>query len=259
MPDEVVVLGSASGLPTGQRFNAAYALKVAGKLFLLDCGAPVSSLLYRYDLDPLDVDSVFISHWHLDHIAGLGLLLSQNHLLKRTNHLNLYGPRGTRGKINRLLSDSFLLLDELHYPLEVTNVKLKRKYKAGLLRVTFFKTQHLEAGKYKIRFGPRAVACGMQIQGPGWQLLYSGDLTSPQELSPYVAGCDLLIHELAHIRPEEVAEFAAAARVPQVLISHIGPPYNEAPDRITQAFAGRYSGQLTIAHDGMHVLLNNHQ
>jgi len=39
MPDELLVLGSSDGLPNGRRFSSAYTLTVAGKLYLLDCGA----------------------------------------------------------------------------------------------------------------------------------------------------------------------------------------------------------------------------
>jgi ribonuclease Z len=94
MPDELIVLGSSSGVPTKQRFPSAYALRVTGKLFLIDCGAPVSTLLYRYELDPLDVKAVFLSHWHMDHVAGLGMFLTQSHNLKRKNSLRVYGPLG---------------------------------------------------------------------------------------------------------------------------------------------------------------------
>lgn len=258
MPDELLVLGSSSGVPTRRRFPVAYALTVAGKLFLLDCGAPVSTLLYRYGLDPMDVQAVFLSHWHMDHVASLGLFLSQNHLNDRPGPLKVYGPRGTRGKIRRLLTDSFLLPYELNYKLDVTNVKpgKKKKYKEALLRVTYFKTQHLERSKYKSRFGRKATACGLVINGPGWRLVYSGDVRSPKELAPYVGGCDLLIHEMAHPRPEEVADFVASAQVPQVLISHIGPEFDESPEKIKQIFADRYSGRLTIAEDGTKVQLN---
>jgi ribonuclease Z len=255
MPDEFLVLGSASGVPTRRRFAPAYALTVAGKLFLIDCGAPVSTLLYRYDLDPLDVQAVFLSHWHMDHIAGLGLFLSQNYLLKRSHPLNIYGPRGTRGKINRLLADSFLLPEGLGYELNLTNMEMETKVKEALLKVTFFATQHLERPKLKAQFGPKALACGMVINGPGWRVVYSGDLRSPHELSVYVNGCDLLIHEMAHHRPEEVAEFAATANIPHVLISHIGPEFDESPEKIIEAFQGRYTGQLTVAEDGTKIEL----
>ncbi len=255
MPDELLVLGSSSGQPTRRRFAPAYALTVAGSLFLIDCGAPVSTLLYRYDLDPTDVQAVFLSHWHMDHIANLGLLLSQNYLLKRTRPLNIYGPRGTRSKIERLLADSFLLPDGLGYELDITVVKPDKKYKEALLRLTFFTTQHLERPRLKAQFGPRAVACGIIINGPGWRIIYSGDLRSPAELSPYINGCDLLIHEMTHHRPEEVAEFAAMANIPQVLITHIAPEFDESPERIVKAFQGLYRGKLTIAEDGTRVQL----
>jgi ribonuclease Z len=256
MPDELIVLGSASALPTQRRFPSAYALKVASKLFLLDCGAPVSTLLFRYGLDPIEVRAVFLSHWHMDHVANLGLLLSQNHLRKRARALHIYGPRGTRGKIRRLLFDSFIIAAELSYKLNITNVEIAESYQEGLVQVTFFETQHLEQPKYKTYFGPKAVACGMIIEGPDWRVIYSGDVSSSQELAPYVEGCDLLIHEMAHHRPEAVAEFAAAARIPHVLISHLGPEFDETPEKITTAFAGRYHGDLIVAEDGVRLRLS---
>ena len=140
MPDELIVLGSSSSVPTQHRYASAYALKATSKLFLIDCGAPVSSLMYRYDLDPIDVRAVFLSHWHMDHVANLGLFLSQNHERKRPRSLHVYGPRGTRGKIRRLLTDSFLLPEELNYKLNVTNTKPDQIYKEALVRVSFFKT-----------------------------------------------------------------------------------------------------------------------
>ncbi|MCB0194383.1 MAG: DUF1670 domain-containing protein [Anaerolineae bacterium] len=255
MPDELIVLGSGCGIPTQRRFPSAYALKVTSKLFLIDCGAPVSSLLYEYDLDPVDVRAVFLSHWHMDHVANLGLLLTQNHHQKRSRALQIYGPKGTSGKIQRLLQDSFLLRDELSYKLKTTTVKSDEKYTESLLQVTFFRTQHLEKPKYKTHFGKKAAAYGMVIDGPGWRIVYSGDIGSPQELSPYVEKCDLLIHEMAHHRPEEVAEFAAAAKVPHLLISHIGREYDESPEKIRTAFAKHYQGDLVIAEDGTRLRL----
>ncbi len=256
MPDEVLVLGSSSAIPTRQRFPSAYALNVAGKLFLLDCGAPVSTLLYRYDFDPVDVQAVFLSHWHMDHVANLGLLLSHNHQRKRDQKFNVYGPRGTRGKIRRLLTDSFLLPNNLSYKLKITNVDPGKTYKQALLRVTFFKTQHLDRPQTQAHFGPKAVACGMILNGPGWRVVYSGDTQSSTELMPYVKDCDLLIHEMAHHRPEAVAEFAEEAKIPNILISHIDPEFDESPQKIAAAFARRYSGNLIVAEDGTRVQLS---
>ncbi len=256
MPDELLVLGSSDGLPNGRRFASAYALTVAGKLYLLDCGAPVSSLLYRYGYDPVDVQAVFLSHWHMDHVAGLGLFLTQNNLLHRPGLLTLYGPAGTRGKTRRLLVDSFILPEELKYRLKIINIKAKKRYKEGLIQVEYFRTKHLEHPKFKGRFGNKAIACGMVINGPGWRLVYGGDVASPNDLAPYVANCDLLIHELAHPQPEEIAEFAEVTQIPRLLLSHIGFEYSQTPEKVAKIFAKRYSGQLTMAEDGTKVELS---
>ncbi len=255
MPDELLVLGSASAIATANRFASAYALTVAGKLFLIDCGAPVSSLLYRYDLDPLEVDSIFLSHWHMDHVAELGPLLVQNRLLHRPCPLNIYGPKGTQGKIRRLLAASFMLMENMGYELNITNIKPGKRYQDGLIRFRFFKTEHLEETHYKTDFGEQAIACGLVINGPGWRIVYSGDLTSPTELAPHLGKCTLLVHEMAHVRPEAVADFAETTKIPCVLVSHLPPEFAEAPEKIVDAFAHRYSGQLIVAEDGLRVKL----
>jgi ribonuclease BN (tRNA processing enzyme) len=192
----------------------------------------------------------------MDHVAGLGLFLTQNHLRKRPTPLTVYGPRGTRGKIRRLLRDSFLLLDELSYPLKVRNIKAQKKYKEALVEIDYFKTRHLERSRYKKRFGNKAVSYGMIITGPGWRVVYSGDLRSSLELAPYLDGCDLLIHEITHPSLEKLGEFIETTSVPHLLLSHIKPEQDEAPEKIGQILADRFSGQLTIARDGTKIQLS---
>lgn len=255
MSDELIVVGSSSAIPTQRRFPSAYALNVTGKLFLVDCGAPVSTLLYRYNLDPIEVEAIFLSHWHIDHVANLGLLLSHNHQRRRSRKLQVYGPRGTRGKIWRLLNDSFMLPENLSYKLKATNIKPGIIYKQALLRTTFFETQHLDRPELKTHFGNKAIACGMILNGPGWRIVYSGDLASPDELAPYVKNCDLLIHEMAHHPPEVVARFAESAKIPHVLVSHIDPKFDDTPEKIEKAFAKHYSGNLIVAADGVRISL----
>ena len=255
MPDELIVLGSSSASPTARRFPTSFALKVTDKLFLIDCGAPASSLLYRYGFDPQDVQAIFLSHWHMDHIANLGLFLTHNHNLRRSRSLKVYGPRGTRGKIDRLLNDSFLLRENLRYKLKVSNVKSNSSHKEALLKVKFFKTQHLENPKLKTHFGRKATSLGMILDSPSWRIVYSGDINSPQELGPHVKGCNLLIHEITHAPPEAIADFAESAQIPHLLICHIDAAFDGSPERIKAIFARRYSGNLMIAEDGLKVSL----
>ena len=255
MPDELIVLGSSSASPTARRFPTSFALKVTDKLFLIDCGAPASSLLYRYGFDPLDVQAIFLSHWHMDHVANLGLFLTHNHNLRRSRSLRVYGPRGTRGKVDRLLNDSFLLRENLRYKLKVTNAKSNSSHKEALLKVKFFKTQHLESPKLKTHFGRKATSLGMILDSPSWRIVYSGDINSPQELGAQVKGCNLLIHEITHAPPEAIAEFAESAQIPHLLISHIDTAFDQSPERIKAIFGRRYSGNLIIAEDGLKVSL----
>ncbi|RMF00234.1 MAG: DUF1670 domain-containing protein, partial [Chloroflexi bacterium] len=128
--------------------------------------------------------------------------------------------------------------------------------KEGLLRVSFFQTRHLERPDLKTQFGRKAAACGMVFKGTDWRAVYSGDLASPQELSVPAKGCDLLIHEMAHTSPEAVAEFATSAKIPHVLITHIGAGFDQSPGKIADVFSKYYSGDLIVAEDGTRVQLS---
>jgi hypothetical protein len=64
------------------------------------------------------------------------------------------------------------------------------------------------------------------------------------------------VHELAHHRPEAVAEFAEAAKIPYVLISHIAPDMTK-PRKNSEKFRKRYNGQLIVAMDGTTVRLDH--
>ena len=88
---ELVVIGSASATPMPDRFCSTYALVAGPDTYLLDCGAPVSTLLYHVGLDPMAVNAVFLSHWHIDHVAGRPLLISQQ------NCLGARDPSGSTG------------------------------------------------------------------------------------------------------------------------------------------------------------------
>ena len=77
------ILGTASALPTVNRYPSAQVLDVRGRLFLIDCGEGVQMQIRRQHLSILKLDTVFISHLHGDHCLGLVGLISTLGLLDR--------------------------------------------------------------------------------------------------------------------------------------------------------------------------------
>jgi ribonuclease Z len=92
----LTVLGSSSAKPTLKRNPAAYLLKVNDDSYLFDCGEGTQLQLMRYGFNFNKIRAIFITHLHLDHIAGLTGLISTMSLLNRLNDLAIFAPEGLK-------------------------------------------------------------------------------------------------------------------------------------------------------------------
>ena len=86
------VLGTASALPTTDRYPSAQVLDVHGRLFMIDCGEGAQMQIRRAGLSFLKIEHICISHIHGDHVFGLFGLLSTMSMLGRASDLRIYAP-----------------------------------------------------------------------------------------------------------------------------------------------------------------------
>ncbi len=88
------VLGTASALPTTERYPSAQVLNVRGRLFMIDCGEAAQIQIRKAGISFLKIEHMCISHIHGDHIFGFFGLLSTMAMLGRSAPLAIYGPKG---------------------------------------------------------------------------------------------------------------------------------------------------------------------
>ena len=97
VPDGLAVAfcGTGSPLPDRTRAGPCTAVIAGGKLFVFDAGDGASETLALMGLSPARVSAVFLTHFHSDHIDGLGGLALQ-HWGAGASHapLPLYGGKG---------------------------------------------------------------------------------------------------------------------------------------------------------------------
>lgn len=87
------VLGTASALPTTERYSSAQVLDVRGRLFMIDCGEGAQMQLRKAGISFLKIEHICLSHIHGDHLFGLFGLLSTMGMLGRSSQLNIYAPK----------------------------------------------------------------------------------------------------------------------------------------------------------------------
>lgn len=90
------VLGTASALPTTERYPCAHVLNVRGRIFMIDCGEGAQIQLRKAGISFLRIEHICLSHIHGDHIFGIFGLLSTMGMYGRSSQLNIYAPKTFR-------------------------------------------------------------------------------------------------------------------------------------------------------------------
>jgi ribonuclease Z len=95
----ITFLGTVSGVPSLQRNHPAIALEYFTDyrdVLLFDCGEGTQKQLMRAGISFMQINKIFITHWHADHFAGLIPLIQTMNLEKRNNLLTIYAPEAER-------------------------------------------------------------------------------------------------------------------------------------------------------------------
>ena len=100
---EIVILGTASAIPTEDRNHPAMLLKFEGHNMLFDCGEGTQRQLRIAKESPMKIQNIFISHWHGDHVLGLPGLLQSYGMNNRRDSVHIWGPVGSKKRLEHLM------------------------------------------------------------------------------------------------------------------------------------------------------------
>jgi ribonuclease Z len=198
---KVTLLGTGSPRPSEERNGPSVLVEVGGKYLLFDSGRGVVQRLQQLDIRISDIQQIFLTHLHSDHVSALDDIWLTGWVYQRPIPLNIYGPEGAKSFVDHLrqaysydvqLRNQYSGLD-LNAGAVVTNdIKPGVIYSENGIKVTAFLVDHRPvdpAYGYRIDFGERSV-------------VISGDTTYSQSLVDHSAGTDLLVHEIMAVKSE---------------------------------------------------------
>jgi ribonuclease Z len=110
--------GTAGSVPSARRGLPAVLLRRGGDRVLFDCGEGTQRQLLR-SVGLLDLDSIFITHFHADHWLGLPGMLKSFALRERTEPLSVYGPVG----LQALMAEMRVVFGRLPYRCEIVELE----------------------------------------------------------------------------------------------------------------------------------------
>jgi ribonuclease Z len=233
---DVLFLGTAGSSPSQRRGLPATLVRRGGDRLLVDCGEGTQRQLMR-SAGLIELEELFITHFHADHVLGLPGMLKTFALRQRERPLTVYGPRGLR-RLFELLAP---VVGRLTFPLQLVELEPNDELARDGYRLAAFATDHGVAGVgYSLVEDPRPgafdpvrarelgvspgpdfgrlqrgeVVDGVrpdQVMGEprrGRKVVLSGD-TAPSDMTRLVAWeADLLVHEatFAHEEADRAAE-----------------------------------------------------
>ena len=115
------VLGTASALPTTERYPSAQVLDVRGRLFMIDCGEGAQMQIRRAGISFLKIEHICLSHIHGDHLFGLFGLLSTMGMLGRSSQLNIYAPSAFQPVLDFFLAH---FADGIKFPVNYVRLEM---------------------------------------------------------------------------------------------------------------------------------------
>ena len=185
-------IGTAGSAPTARRGLPATVVRRGGDRLLFDCGEGTQRQLLR-SIGLIDLEEIFLTHFHADHFLGLPGMLKTFGLRGRETPLTIYGPPGLRALFEALRPVVGPTAYEVRLVELEPNVPLERD---GYLVAAFAVAHRVRAYGYVLvehdrpgRFDQeRARELGVEA-GPDFGRLQSGEPVS-------VDGRD--------VRPEEV-------------------------------------------------------
>ncbi|MGH6899248.1 MAG: MBL fold metallo-hydrolase [Geminicoccaceae bacterium] len=210
----VRVLGCGDAFGSGGRFQTCFMVATETGRCLIDCGATAMVAMRRFGVDPGSIDTVFISHLHGDHFAGLPFLLLQQHFVDRRDRpLTIAGPPGTRLRLLAALDVMFPGSAGMEWGFALRFIELTVGHTAqlGPFAITPFPVVHPSG----------APAFAFRLVVAGRILAYSGDTEWTDSLIEAGRNADLLISECYSF--DESPKFHLDYKTLRSRISKLGP------------------------------------
>ncbi len=268
----VTLLGTGTPFPRRGQAGAGVLVEAGVHKFLLDVGPGAPANFTSLDIPFPEVDKIFLTHHHVDHIGGLDQFWIGGWTYGRRTPLRVWGPPGTAeiaAHLRAVYGWDIETRRRVFGTLAGSEIEAA-DYGEGVvweedgIRLTAFEVVHT----------PPHNTFGLRIDHAGRSMVFSGDTKKCPALIAQARGVDLLIHEAfppveiyagkagrpielarviaeeVHTAPREAGEAMAAARPRLGVIYHM---YNN-DDVVGPALAQireSFDGRVEIGYDLM--------
>ncbi len=276
---KLTVLGSGSPEAYARRASSGHLLEVNGQHILFDCGGGVVDRLLQTGLSPSDIDILFFSHLHSDHMMDYARLV---HAAwdEGAKPLKVFGPKPIAEITDKLFGSDGVFAHDL-----IARTELKGSQEVWIARGGTLprpwpapEVTEIEPGFSLEGDGWLLASCevphaqpyltcmAFSVTSEGSKVVYSGDAGITDAFEEFVGGADLLLHWCYRLSdqtdvsaffksvsptPEEIARMAQRNAVKKLVLTHfrVHMDTDERHARALLEMRDVFSGPSQIAED----------
>jgi ribonuclease Z len=269
---KVTLLGTGCPPAVMNRFGPSTLVEAGQQKFLFDAGRGAMLRLVQLGVRWQDVQGVFLTHLHSDHVVGFPDLWLTGWLIVpgRSAPLLVWGPTGTTQMMSHLEQ-------AYEYDIQVRVANDRASREGAMLRPrdigegVIWERDGVKVTAFEVDHAPVKPALGYRIDYAGRSVVLSGDTRVSDNLIRHAQGVDLLVHEVFvpetlqragvpperariiidyHLTPEQAGEVFTRAKPKLAVYSHICLPTALEQD-LLPATRRTYAGPLELGEDLM--------
>ena len=139
---EILFLGTSASAPSAKRGLSAQIIKHDEYRFLVDCGEGTQRQILQSGTGFKNLTNILLTHGHLDHILGLGGLMSTFVRWEAIEKLDIFGGRSTLDRVHDLVFGVVLRGQQPPMPLRLNEIKAGTFFEGDDFTVTAFSVTH---------------------------------------------------------------------------------------------------------------------
>jgi len=138
---EVIFLGTSASAPSIERGLSSALVVHRGERWMLDCGEGTQRQLLRSGMGFRRLNAVLLTHGHLDHILGLGGIVSTFARWEAVEQMQIIGGRWAVRRVRDLMNVVLRTID-VKVDLQFVEIRGGRIYEGEHYSVSAFEVQH---------------------------------------------------------------------------------------------------------------------
>ena len=192
----LTLLGTGCPSVDYKRFGPSNLVTTKKTKILIDCGSGITQRLHQLKLSSADIDALFLTHLHSDHVVDLYQLIISSWHSYRIKPWKIYGPKGTKQFVKKIMNAwederKLRISYEARSSIRAFDINVIEFKSIGQVSIKDINIKYFEVDHKPVKF-----AYGFCFINKNKKLTISGDTKPCENLMKFAQKSDVLLHEV---------------------------------------------------------------